>query len=292
MNSVLCCFDCESLNMTRRTLYPPIEPYQTGMMKVSDLHTIYYEVSGNPAGIPIVVNHGGPGGGSDPSMRQFFDPQHYRIVVYDQRGCGKSTPNAELRDNTTWDLVRDLEQLRELLQINRWIVFGGSWGSTISLAYAQTHPDRVAGLILRGIFMLRHKELQWYYQEGASFIFPDYWEKYLKPIPEDERHDLIAAFRKRLTGDDEAVKKEAALAWTVWELSTSLLFTDPAHIAKAERDDQFAIQFARIENHYFVNKGFFETDDQLLANANKIKHIPTVIVQGRSASHESSMIAC
>lgn len=267
--------------MTRRTLYPPIEPYQTGMLPVSDLHTIYWEVSGNPAGVPVVVSHGGPGGGSDPSMRQFFDPNHYRIVVYDQRGCGKSTPYAELRENDTWSLVSDLEKLREMLKIERWVVFGGSWGSTISLAYAETHPERVLGLLLRGIFMLRHKELHWFYQEGASFIFPDYWEKYLKPIPEAERGDLIAAYRKRLTGDDEAVKKEAALAWTVWELSTALLYTDPIHIAKAERDDQFAVQFARIENHFFINKGFFKTDDQLLTDAHKIKHIPTVIVQGR-----------
>jgi proline iminopeptidase len=263
-----------------RDLYPPIEPDQTGMLPVSELHQIYYEVSGNPAGKPVVVLHGGPGGGSLPFYRQYFDPAKWRIVLFDQRGCGKSIPNAELRENTTWHLVEDIEKLRSHLGIGQWVVFGGSWGSTLSLAYSQTHPERCLGLILRGIFMLRSKELQWFYQEGASYIFPDAWEDYLKPIPPEERHDLITAYYQRLTSNDESIRREAARAWSVWEASTSKLLQDPDLMTKFG-EDQFADAFARIECHYFMNRGFFEPEDQLLRNVDRIRHIPTVIVQGR-----------
>jgi len=263
-----------------RTFYPPLEPYRTGMLRVSDLHEIYYEESGNPEGRPAVFVHGGPGGGTIPEYRRFFDPNHYRIVLFDQRGCGKSRPHAELRENTTWDLVADMERIRELLRIERWLVFGGSWGSTLALAYAETHPETVTALVLRGIFLLRPKELQWFYQEGASFIFPDAWEKYLAPIPEAERGDLMAAYYKRLTSADRNEQLRAAKAWSVWEGSTSKLLPDPSMVDHFEKDD-FAIAFARIECHYFVNKGFFKHPDQLLDDVSRIRHIPAVIVQGR-----------
>jgi proline iminopeptidase len=263
-----------------RELYPPIEPYQTGMLQVSELHQIYFEVSGNPVGRPVVVLHGGPGGGSPPFYRQYFDPARWRIVLFDQRGCGKSKPYAELRENTTWDLVADIERLRSHLGIDQWVVFGGSWGSTLSLAYSQTHPDRCLGLILRGIFMLRRKELRWFYQEGASYIFPDAWEEYLKPIPPEERHDLLTAYYKRLTSPDQPTRLEAARAWSVWEGSTSRLLQDPDLIARFGTD-QFADAFARIECHYFVNGGFLQSEDQLLKQVDRIRHLPAVIVQGR-----------
>ena len=270
-----------SSSSTLRQLYPPLEAYATGYLQVSPLHRIYYEQSGNPNGKPVIALHGGPGGGSDPSMRQYFDPAVYRIVLADQRGAGHSTPRAELEENTTWLLVDDIERIRVELGVERWaIVFGGSWGSTLSLAYAETHPQRVQSLVLRGIFLLRRKELQWFYQEGASFLFPDYWEPYLQCIPEAERGDLIAAYHKRLTGSDEAEKLKAATAWSVWELSTSRLHVDPAYIARAADDGHFAITFARIEAHYFTNHGFME-DGQLLRDASRIAHIPGVIVQGR-----------
>ncbi|NWG92085.1 MAG: prolyl aminopeptidase, partial [Parvularculaceae bacterium] len=204
----------------RLDLYPAIEPYETGRIKVSDIHDIYFEVSGNPKGKPAVVCHGGPGGGTTPSMRRYFDPGKYRIVLFDQRGCGKSTPNAELRENTTWDLVADMEKLRRRLDIERWQVFGGSWGSTLALAYAETHPERVTELVLRGIFTLRRAEIDWFYQEGASWMFPDAWEKYLQPIPESERGDLVAAYHRRLVGDDPAARLAAAKAWSAWEGGT------------------------------------------------------------------------
>lgn len=263
-----------------RELYPPIEPYNSGTLQVSDLHTIYYEEAGNPQGKPVVFLHGGPGGGITPSYRQFFDPEKWRVVLFDQRGCGRSTPHAELRENTTWDLVSDIERMRTHLGIDRWVVFGGSWGSTLSLAYSQTHPDRCKGLILRGIFMLRRKELLWFYQEGCSYIYPDAWEDYLKPIPPQERHDLISAYYKRLTSDDPAIRLEAARAWSVWEASTSKLLPD-TNLKERFAEAEFADAFARIECHYFVNKGFFEQDDQLLRNVDRIRHIPGVIVQGR-----------
>ncbi|OKH23261.1 prolyl aminopeptidase [Hydrococcus rivularis NIES-593] len=263
-----------------RELYPPIEPYNEGKLKVSDLHTIYFEQTGNPQGKPIIFLHGGPGGGIDPTYRQYFDPQQWRIVLFDQRGCGKSTPHAELQENTTWDLVGDIEKLREHLGIEKWVVFGGSWGSTLSLAYSQTHPQRCQGLILRGIFLLRKKELFWFYQEGASNIFPDAWEEYLKPIPPEERGDLISAYYKRLISEDEEIRMQAARAWSIWEASTSKLFQSEDLIQKFG-ENQFADAFARIECHYFVNGGFFKSENQLLENIDRIRHIPAVIVQGR-----------
>lgn len=261
-------------------MYPDIEPYDTGMLAVSDIHTVYYEQSGNRTGNPVIFLHGGPGSGTSPRDRTFFDPAVYRIILMDQRGAGKSTPPAELKENTTWHLVSDIEKLRNHLGIDKWVVFGGSWGSALSLAYAETHPQRVKALILRGIFTLRRGELIWFYQEGASFIFPDAWEEYLKPIPEVERYDLTNAYYRRLTSEDEEVRVEAAKAWSIWELTTSRLFVDPEYIKRAETDI-WAQQFARIECHYFVHGGFFESDDQLLRNVDKIRHIPTTIVQGR-----------
>ncbi len=261
-------------------LYPPIEARTTGMLPVSDLHTIYYEESGNPAGKPVVFVHGGPGGGSDAKVRRFFHPEKYRIVLFDQRGCGKSTPYASLDANTTWDLVADMEALRAHLGIETWQVFGGSWGSTLALAYAEKHPERVTELVLRGIFLLRRKELAWFYQEGASILYPDAWEPYLAHIPEAERHDLMHAYHRRLTSDDPAVRLAAAKVWSGWEGATSKLLPDAAFAGHYE-EDEFALAFARIEAHYFVNKGFFEVDDQLLRDVGKIRHIPGVIVQGR-----------
>lgn len=263
-----------------RELYSPIEPFKTGTLKVSDLHTLYYEECGNPEGKPAVFLHGGPGGGSIPSYRQYFNPDKWRLILFDQRGCGRSRPHAELRENTTWDLVNDIEKLREALGVEKWTVFGGSWGSTLALAYAETHPDRCTGLILRGIFMLRQKELRWFYQEGASYIFPEAWEEYLKPIPEDERGDLMQAYHKRLTSGNQRTRLKAARAWAIWEGSTSKLFPDPSVKKKFGREG-FAEAFARIECHYFMNRGFFESEEQLLENVDRIRHIPTFIVQGR-----------
>ena len=263
-----------------RTLYPEIAPYDQGTLKVDDRHTLYFEQCGNPDGKPVVLLHGGPGGGCSAKMRQFHDPAKYRIILFDQRGAGRSTPHAHLVDNTTWDLVADIETLRTHVGVERWQVFGGSWGSTLALAYAQRHPQRVTELVLRGIFMLRRFELEWFYQQGANRLFPDAWEHYLKPIPAVERHDLISAFHRRLTSDDEATRLDAARAWSVWEAATSFLQVDDAFINSHE-DPQFALAFARIENHYFVNGGFFEVDDQLLRDAHRIADIPGVIVHGR-----------
>ncbi len=261
-------------------LYPEIESRANGRLRVSDLHELYFEESGNPAGIPVVFLHGGPGGGTEAKYRRFFDPERYRIVLFDQRGCGKSTPHASLVDNTTWDLVKDIEALRTHLGIEKWVVFGGSWGSTLALSYAETHPSSVRALVLRGIFLLRKQEIDWFYQRGCSAIFPDAWEHFLAPIPENERHDLLAAYHRRLTSDDPNVQLEAAKAWSIWEGSTSRLMVDPSLVARFGAD-RFAIAFARIEAHYFVNRGFFEHDDQLLRNVDRIRHIPAVIVQGR-----------
>lgn len=263
-----------------RTLYPDIEPFDTGTLQVDDRHTLYYEQCGNPHGKPVVLLHGGPGAGCSPKMRRFHDPAKYRIVLFDQRGSGRSTPHADLVDNSTWHLVADIEALRERLHIDTWQVFGGSWGSTLALAYAQKHPTRVAEMVLRGIFMLRRWELEWFYQEGASRLFPDAWQHYLAAIPVAERHDLISAFHRRLTSDDEATRLAAARAWSVWEGATSFLHIDEA-FASSHEDPQFALAFARIENHYFVNRGFFAADDQLLRDAHKIAHLPGVIVHGR-----------
>ena len=263
-----------------KQLYPEIEPYTEFDLKVSHLHTIHVEESGNPNGKPVIFLHGGPGGGIEPIYRQYFDPEKWRIIIFDQRGCGQSTPHAELRENTTWDLVTDIEKIREHLEIDKWVVFGGSWGSTLSLSYAITHPDRCKGLVLRGIFMIRKKEIDWLYQEGTSNIYPDAWEHYLKPIPEDERHDLVVAYYKRLTSEDENVRIEAAKAWSIWEASTSKLFQSEDFLHQFE-EPKVAEAFARIECHYFINSGFFKTDEWLLENVDKIRHIPAVIVQGR-----------
>jgi proline iminopeptidase len=269
-----------SLSTPRRELYPPIEPYASGMLQVSPLHNMYFEQCGNPHGKPVVFLHGGPGAGCNAKCRRFFDPARYRIVLFDQRGCGRSTPHAELTDNTTWDLVADVERLREHLGIERWQVFGGSWGSTLALAYAQTHPQRVTELVLRGIFLLRRWEMQWFYQHGCDAIFPDAWEAFLEPIPAVERGDLIGAYYRRLTSPDAALRLAAAKAWSIWEGSTIFLRQDPAHIASTGADE-FALAFSRIECHYFVHGGFFETDGQLLGNAERLRKIPAVIVQGR-----------
>ena len=263
-----------------RDLYPEIEPFDNGFLPVDDRHTLYYEQCGNPAGKPVVLLHGGPGAGCGAKMRRFHDPAQYRMVLFDQRGSGRSTPHADLTDNTTWDLVADVERLREHLGIGRWQVFGGSWGSTLALAYAESHPGRVTELVLRGIFMLRRWELEWFYQQGCSRLFPDAWDKYLEPIPPVERGDLISAYHRRLTSPDDATRLAAARAWSVWEASTSLLLQDDAFI-KGHEDAHFALSFARIESHYFVHGGFFDVEDQLLRDAHRLHGIPGVIVQGR-----------
>ncbi|KAG9243851.1 proline iminopeptidase [Calycina marina] len=261
------------------TMYPPFPVNASGHLNVSDIHDIYYEECGLQSGVPIVYLHGGPGGGIEDSDRQYFDPKHYRSVLFDQRGCGKSTPLASLEDNTTWHLVADIEALREHLKIEKWIVFGGSWGSTLSLAYAEKHPDRCLGLILRGIFTLRRSELEFFYQSGADMLFPDYFESYKAAIPAEERGDMMAAYHKRLTGDDEEVKLQCAGEWSTWETALSKLIVDPEYIAKAH-NPKWAVAFARIESHFFVNAGFME-DGQLITDAHKIKHLPISIIQGR-----------
>lgn len=266
--------------MSRLSLYPEITPYNTGRLKVSDIHEIYFEECGNPDGVPALMVHGGPGGGSNPTMQRYHDPDYYRIILFDQRGCGRSTPHAELEENTTWDLVADMERLREHLGIERWQLLGGSWGSTLSLAYAETHPQHVSELILRGVFTLRRREIEWFYQEGCSWIFPDAFEAYLAPIPVHERGDMIAAYHKRLTGDDPVAQREAARAWSVWEGTTISLLPDENRVRHFARDD-YALAFARIECHYFVNGGFLESDDQLIADAHLLRDIRGVIVHGR-----------
>lgn len=266
--------------MSRRNAYPAIEPYRSGTLSVSKLHTIYFEESGNPEGKPALFVHGGPGGGTDPRHRRFFNPARYRIILFDQRGCGRSTPHACLEENTTWDLVLDMERLREHLGIDRWLVFGGSWGSTLALAYAEAHPQHVSELVLRGIFLLRKWEIDWFYQEGASRLFPDAWQHYLEPIPPAERGDLLAAYHRQLTSTDRSQALAAARAWTIWEASTSCLIQDTDLIHRMA-DGDFATAFARIECHYFKNRGFFEKETQLLDNVSAIRHLPGVIVQGR-----------
>lgn len=263
-----------------KTFYEPIEPFDQGMLSVSSLHTIYYEQSGNPEGNPVVFLHGGPGGGTTPDYRRFFDPVAYRIIIFDQRGSGNSTPYAELRDNTTWDLVADIEKLREHLGIARWLVFGGSWGSTLALVYAETHPERVKALVLRGIFLVRKPELEWFYQKGVDAVFPDFYEEYVRPIPLEERGDMMGAYYKRLTSEDEAVRFAAARAWSIFEGSTSKLFPDQELIDDFGSPEK-AVALARIECHYFLNNCFFDSEDYLIENVGKIRHIPTVIVQGR-----------
>ena len=262
------------------SLYPPIEPFNSGYME-RDGHQIYYEQCGNPNGKPAVFLHGGPGGGGSIAVRRFFNPEKYNIVIFDQRGCGRSMPHGCLENNTTWDLVDDIEALKNMLEINNWLVFGGSWGSTLSLAYSQTYPKSVSEMVLRGIFMLRKKELDWFYQEGASNIFPEAWEKFLEPIDIDQRNNLMAAYYKIFKSDDEEKKLAAAIAWSRWEGSTSSLSYNP-DMANSFSNPKFALAFALIENHYFVNKGFLEHENQLIETGiDIIRHIPTTIVQGR-----------
>ena len=265
---------------SRLGLYPMHDALRTGRLRVSDLHEIYWEESGSPTGLPVVALHGGPGGGSSPEMRRFFNPSAYRVILFDQRGCGRSTPHSELRENTTWDLVADMERLRESLGIDRWVVFGGSWGSTLALTYAIMHPERVVGLILRGIFLVSQKELHWFYQSGASYLFPDAYERYVSPIPEDERADLMSAFHKRLTSTNPVERSDAARAWAHWEGETLSLRGAGRKPPRFE-ESRFVDAFARIENHYFVNKGFFEEDNWILKQAPILANIPGVIVHGR-----------
>ena len=260
-------------------LFPAIEPYNTGFLKKGK-HRIYYEQCGNPKGKPAIFLHGGPGGGCGSLSRRFFNPKKYRIILFDQRGCGRSKPHTCLEDNTTWHLIEDIESIREILDIKKWLVFGGSWGSTLALAYAQKHPKNVSQLVLRGIFMLRQKELQWFYQYGASEMYPEAWQGFLKEIPENERDNLIEAYRKIFYGDDEEKKLSAAKAWSKWEASCSFINYNPDAV-KDSLNAEFALAFALIENHYFVNKGFLDNENQLLENIDIIRNIPAVIIQGR-----------
>jgi proline iminopeptidase len=262
-----------------RTLYPPIEPYRSGHLDVGDGHSLYWEMCGNPEGTPAAFLHGGPGAGCSPDHRRLFDPERYNVLLFDQRGCGRSTPHASLEANTTWHLVDDIERLRQLAGADKWLVFGGSWGSTLALAYAEAHPERVSALILRGIFTMRQSEVDWFYQKGASEIFPDRWEGFLAPIPEEERGDLVAAYHRRLTGEDPAVRLQAAKAWSGWEGATITLLPDDSTLA-VHTGDRFAVAIARIENHYMVHRGWME-EGQLIRDAAKIRGIPGVIVQGR-----------
>lgn len=266
----------------RRGLYPPIEVRRSGMLRVSPLHEIYWEESGNPDGKPVVFLHGGPGSGTDPRQRRFFDPTRYRIVLFDQRGCGRSRPTSSLVDNTTWHLVADMERLREHLGIERWQLFGGSWGSTLALAYAQTHPSCVTELVLRGIFLVRPWEFDWFYgtPDGTGALYPDLYTEFVGLLPPSERGAVIEAYHRRLTSDDPAVRAEAARRWSRWEGATSFLRLDPGYLAKFD-DAEVADAFARIECHYFINGGFLRTPDQLLDDVPKIRHLPATIVQGR-----------
>lgn len=265
---------------TEKILHRATEPYDRGHLDVGSGHTLYYEQVGEPGGAPVVFLHGGPGGGGDTGARRFFDPDRQRAVLFDQRGCGRSRPLASLESNTTWDLVADIEKLRRHLGIERWLVFGGSWGSTLALAYAESHPEAVSALVLRGIFLLRRRELQWFYQHGASELFPEQWQAFLEPIAAHERDDLLAAYHRGLHSGDPERAQLLARRWSVWEASTSSLLSDPGR-EQAFAEDRFATSFARIETHYFVNRGFFASEDQLLDGLDRIRPIPAVIVQGR-----------
>lgn len=264
----------------RRGLYPEIEPFASGWMPTEGVHEIYYEECGAPGGKPMLVLHGGPGGATNPAMRRFFDPARWRVILFDQRGCGQSRPNAVLEDNDTWKLIEDIERLRERCGVDKWAVFGGSWGSTLALAYAITHPERVESLILRGIFLLTQKELSWFYQDGASMIFPDAWESFLAPIPEAERGDLMGAYYRRLTSDDPEVRREAAVAWSSWEGDT-VSAKGPAARPEKFAEPDFAVAFARLECWYFMNRGFLPEDGWILKQVERIRQIPAWIVQGR-----------
>ena len=261
------------------SLFPHIEPYSTGFV-TEGFHEIYYEECGNPSGKPVVFLHGGPGGGGSEDVRRFFDPSLYRIIVFDQRGCGRSKPHGCLENNTTWDLVSDIEKIRSTLNIRKWMVFGGSWGSTLALAYSQTHPESVSEMILRGVFMLRQKELDWFYQEGASKIFPDDWESFVAIIPHQKRNNLMVAYNEIFNSNDEDLKLEAAVNWSRWEAATSKLVQNNSLMDEFS-DPYFALAFALIENHYFINKGFLDSEDQLIKGIEKIRHIPAKIIQGR-----------
>ena len=262
------------------TLFPEIKPYHQLRLKVDALHEIYIEECGHPEGQAVLFLHGGPGAGLSEKHRRFFDPKHYRIVLFDQRGAGQSTPHAELKDNTTWDLIRDIEKIREKLGIQKWLIFGGSWGSTLALAYAETYPERCTHLILRGIFLCRPEDIKWFYQEGAHFVFPDFWRDYEAQIPPAERSDMVTAYYKRLTSSDAKIRLAAARAWSGWEGATLHLL--PSTEVKAEFEEEHkALSIARIECHYFTNHAFFKTPNELLERAEKIKHIPTVIIHGR-----------
>jgi proline iminopeptidase len=268
------------MTQKRRTLYPEIEPYASGMLDVGDGHSLYWERCGTPGKKPAVFLHGGPGAGISPNHRRQFDPAKYDVLLFDQRGCGKSTPFASLDNNTTWDLVEDIEKLRtQVAEVEKWQVFGGSWGSTLSLAYAQTHPDRVTELVLRGIFLFAQHELDWLYKYGASELYPEGWDEFVSVVSKDERSDLVGAYRRQLTCDDEATKLRAAKAWSKWEGLTVTLLPDPEMIAEFT-EDQHAIAIARIENHYMANRGWLE-EGQLLKGAEKLRGIPGVVVQGR-----------
>lgn len=265
---------------TYNRLFPPIEPYQTGFLRVSNEHNLYYEQSGNPNGAPVVYLHGGPGCGTSPTCRQYFDPEHYRIILFDQRGSGKSTPLACLKDNDTHHLIDDMEKIRELLHIDRWLVFGGSWGSTLALYYAIAHPNRVKGLILRGIFLGRKEDVDWLYQFGCSEIFPEAWEEFIRPIPKAERGDLVQAYYKRLTSKDEAVRLEAAKAWSRWEGSVITLLPSNDTLASFS-EDHYALSMATIECHYFVNRMFNDYENHIIEHVANIQNIPTTIIHGR-----------
>lgn len=264
----------------RKGLFPENEPYGYGWLATGGPHEIFYEECGNPNGKPCVILHGGPGGAINPTMRRFFNPAKWRMALFDQRGCGKSRPNASLDDNTTWSLIEDIERLRIHLGVEKWTVFGGSWGSTLALAYAITHPHRVEALVLRGIFLLTQRELRWFYQDGASMLFPDAWQRFCAPIPEAERGDMMAAYHKRLTHTDRRIQAEAAAAWSQWEGDTISIRGPEARPSKFNEID-FAIAFARIECHFFANGGFFKEDGWILKNIDKIRGIPGWIVQGR-----------
>lgn len=270
----------DPMDAARLSLHPPIEPFRTFSLPVTRTHTLYVEQVGNPKGRPVIVLHGGPGGGCSPAMRRFFNPDLFHVVLFDQRGCGRSRPTASVEDNTTWALIEDIEAIRQKLGIDSWVVFGGSWGATLSLLYAETHPERVEALVLRGVFLLRRAEIDWFYNGGAAHFWPELWEAFCEPIPENERGDMVEAYHRRLFGDDLQTQIICARAWSRWESATAAFRTDPRRRFAFENDAQ-ARAFARIENHYFQNRGFLEQDDQILRDAHRLAKIPGVIVQGR-----------